>query len=206
MASGIYAIKNRVNGKCYVGSAVDLIKRFNSHRSQLRRGTHQSSILRSAWKKYGEHSFDFSVLLICSTDNLLFYEQRAMDVLKPKYNVRLIAASNLGIKQSREVVARRTQHLVGNTHSLGYRHTEDAKARMSAARRGRFHTPEWKAKISAAHLGMKHTPESRMKISDAKSNPSPETRLKMRIAKLGKKLSPGHRAKISAANRRLHRS
>jgi group I intron endonuclease len=58
----IYAVRNTVNGKSYIGSTNDLYYRKALHLSQLRRGVHHSVILQRAFNKYGERSFDFIVL------------------------------------------------------------------------------------------------------------------------------------------------
>ena len=59
---GVYKILNRKNGKFYIGSSVDIEKRFNSHRKKLIAGTHNNKHLQNAWNKYGEDSFEFFVL------------------------------------------------------------------------------------------------------------------------------------------------
>jgi group I intron endonuclease len=61
MASGIYVIRNRADGNVYVGSAVDIRKRWCQHLSDLRRGRHHALRLQRAWDKHGESSFDFEV-------------------------------------------------------------------------------------------------------------------------------------------------
>ena len=61
-ASGIYCIRNIVNDKRYVGSAVYLTKRFCDHKKHLRKGTHHSVKLQRAWNKHGEQNFVFEVL------------------------------------------------------------------------------------------------------------------------------------------------
>ena len=61
-ASGIYAIVNCVNGKRYVGSAVNFRRRLYGHRSHLRRGTHHNHHLQTAWVKYGHDAFVFFIL------------------------------------------------------------------------------------------------------------------------------------------------
>lgn len=33
---GVYLIKNKVNGKCYVGASKDIEKRFQEHRQEYR--------------------------------------------------------------------------------------------------------------------------------------------------------------------------
>ena len=48
MKSGIYSIKNLINGKLYIGSAVDLRNRFSSHISKLRSGLHYKRYLKQS--------------------------------------------------------------------------------------------------------------------------------------------------------------
>lgn len=75
--------------------------------------------------------------------------------------------------------------------------TPQARAKQSAALKGRKHTPEHRAKNSAAHTGYKHSAEAREKIRVALTGykHSPEARANMS----GRQLSPKTRAKIRAA-------
>lgn len=41
--SGVYSLRNRINGKCYVGSAVDLRSRYHQHRHHLRQALTRTS-------------------------------------------------------------------------------------------------------------------------------------------------------------------
>jgi hypothetical protein len=77
--SGIYQIRCKVNGKIYIGSAVALNARWLKHRAGLRRGKHRNSHLQFAWDKYGEESFDFSVLEFVPRASLLQAEQNWID-------------------------------------------------------------------------------------------------------------------------------
>lgn len=98
--------------------------------------------------------------------------------------------------------------LLGNKHTLGYRHTETTKSKMSIARRGYRPSAEAIAKTAAFWTGRKHSPETRAKISNARRGKptttgmihSAEARAKIAIAHIGKPLSSEHRAKIIAAN------
>ena len=67
---GVYMIKNKVNGKFYIGSSVDIAYRWARHKRQLRNGNHHSIHLQRAWDKYGEASFDFSILSTIEGDFL----------------------------------------------------------------------------------------------------------------------------------------
>lgn len=58
---GIYKILNKVNGKFYIGSSINIIKRWWEHRKRLRLGIHQNIHLQRAWNEYGEGSFVFEV-------------------------------------------------------------------------------------------------------------------------------------------------
>lgn len=125
--SGIYQIVNKVNNKRYIGSSVDIYRRWGQHEYELRRGMHPAKHLQSAWDKYGEDNFEFSIIkVVKDIENILRVEQEYLDEHTHEYNTILIAGNN-----------------------LGYRHTEDAKKRMSII-----------------HTGFKHTEESKRKMSD----------------------------------------
>lgn len=100
--AGIYRILNTTNGDFYVGSAVNLRKRRNRHFSSLDIGNHYNIHLQRAFNLYGKNSFIFEIILICDTVNLALYEQAVIDCLHPKYNIRVDATSNLGVKRSEE--------------------------------------------------------------------------------------------------------
>ncbi|MEW6638349.1 MAG: GIY-YIG nuclease family protein, partial [Actinomycetota bacterium] len=52
-ACGIYRIRNLTNGKCYVGSALDVSARLYNHRWHLENETHRNRKPLNAWRKYG---------------------------------------------------------------------------------------------------------------------------------------------------------
>ena len=94
---GIYLIKNSVNGRCYLGSSINVKARWASHKSGLRRGIHHSQKLQRAWNKYGEESFEFHLIEIVGDDaDLASCEQRWLDALGAVaygYNINPIAGS-----------------------------------------------------------------------------------------------------------------
>src|SRR5437879_798212 len=69
-AFGIYQIFNTVNQKRYIGYATNLKLRCKCHRVELRAGEHKNPHLQGAWDLYGEQSFEFSILEICTIENL----------------------------------------------------------------------------------------------------------------------------------------
>ena len=154
--SGIYIIRNRGNGKCYVGSAVNLRKRMNNHRHELRADKHHSATLQRAWSRHGEATFGFSVLLRCDPEHLIFFEQRAFDVLHPFYNGLKVAGSPVGRKHSPEAIAKMSlKAKARGPHSaehrlkislgmkaLGLKRSQETRAAVSAAQKLRPMTPE----------------------------------------------------------------
>lgn len=86
MVSGIYIIKNKVNGKFYVGSSCNCEERFSTHKTLLRKGEHHSVVLQRAWNKYGERNFIFKVIEECCVERLLDREQFYIDNFNPHYN------------------------------------------------------------------------------------------------------------------------
>jgi group I intron endonuclease len=100
LKSGVYKIENGVNGKVYVGSAVNIKTRWYRHRRHLRLGTHHNPHLQNAWNKYGSDVFVMSVLENCPADNLIARETFHIDVAKScdpdkGYNVMVPADGRL---------------------------------------------------------------------------------------------------------------
>lgn len=162
MASGIYKITNLINWKIYVGSAVDIQDRWWKHTIALNNKIHHNKHLESAWIKYGAQNFRFDVLEYVEIELLEDCEQFWMDLLKANdrkfgYNKRLNARNNLGV-----------------------RYSEESKAKMSAAQKGRFVseetkqklknriiTDEWRKNMSEGAKGKKHSDITKAKVSEA---------------------------------------
>jgi group I intron endonuclease len=169
---GIYSILNITSGKRYIGQAVNIKNRINGHFKRLRAGKHHCAHLQSAFQKYGQESFTYSVLEECPVEALIKCEQFWMDYYRDRglYNTAPAAGSNLGLKFGPETTAKHLVHLIG--HKL---------------------SPESRAKLSASKKGWKPSDETRAKMSAAKRNMSDETKARMSAAHKGVKLSEKHR-------------
>jgi hypothetical protein len=77
--SGIYWIRNKTNGRFYIGSSSDCITRWNRHRYYLRRNKHYNAKLQRAWNKYGESDFTFELLEAVPLESLCNIEQWYLD-------------------------------------------------------------------------------------------------------------------------------
>lgn len=187
--TGIYSIQNTVNGRLYIGSAAKSFSdRWSGHRSALREGTHCNLALQRAWKKYGESSFLFSILVRCCPEECLKEEQRFIDDLWSTgrlYNHSPTAGSLLGIKHRPEVAAK-----------LAARCRRLAKANL-----GRKVSEETRKRMSESHKGKKISLESiRKRIETLRKleyAPSDEARRNMAAAQRGKKMSDDAKKKQS---------
>jgi len=184
----IYWVKNRLNGKFYVGSTTQRYVRWRTHKKKLRAGTHHCAHLQSAWKKYGEDVFEFSVIeRVLSVDDLQAAEDRwlAAHVGQPHcYNVG---------RRSGAPMRGRT----GEAHpSYGKKRSDVQKQRLREAALAQWET-------SDPRTGRKHSDEVRAKISEklqqalaegrgGKFIPSEETRAKMSAALKGNQNAKGH--------------
>lgn len=176
--SGIYQIRNLSDGKRYIGSAVSIARRFRQHRCALRKGTRTNARLLNAWNKYGEKSFVFEVLVRCSAEDLVFYEQICIDELSPEYNIRRDAASNLGIKLSPETRRRISEvqrgipkgpqseaHRKANSLArIGMKLSDSHKRRISEAKKGRPNSEAHNRNIGLAQVGRVVSQETREKL------------------------------------------
>ena len=93
MSPCIYVIKNLLDGKFYVGQALNLKRRRYLHLRDLKRGRHSNIHLQHARNKHGESAFQFYVLHGCTKDNLDDFEQYYIDNLRPAYNIVKVVGS-----------------------------------------------------------------------------------------------------------------
>ena len=151
--SGIYQIRNTINGHRYVGSAVNIQSRWRGHRSDLKLGKHHSRYLQRAWDKYGPEAFEFSILELCFPWSLTAREQIWINKISPEYNIEQVAGSHFGTKASDEA---RANMSAAQTKRFSSQAERD---KHSQATRGRVISDETKAKHSQRLTGRRLTPE-----------------------------------------------
>jgi predicted GIY-YIG superfamily endonuclease len=86
LESGVYMIKNKITGQCYIGQSVKPNRRRTEHFSKLTTNHVSNSQLQNAIKQYGKICFVFGVLEHCSKEELLVKEKYYIDLYKPEYN------------------------------------------------------------------------------------------------------------------------
>lgn len=145
--SGIYMWKNKVNGKTYVGSSVDLTKRlrnyFNtSYLSDLK----HIMLIYKALLAHGFANFRLEILEYCKPSLLIKREQYYIDLLKPEYNILKIAGSRLGIKHSEEVKAKIKAGALGRSEEVLAKNREHLKI-LNASQKQKDHLAKLNASL-----------------------------------------------------------
>jgi group I intron endonuclease len=164
--SGVYEIYNTVNGNRYIGSAVNISNRWETHRSLLRHNKHENNHIQRAFNKYGESAFNFRVIEECNPEKLIAVEQRYIDALRPEYNISPTAGNCLGVKHTQKTKANMSAAQMGHKNNLGVKRTPEARENISRAHIGKKHSPETIEKMKVARLGKKLSPETKAKISE----------------------------------------
>jgi len=188
--SGIYKIVSNLDGKEYIGSAVNLYQRWHHHKHHLDKGAHANSKLQRYANKYGLESLDFSVIETCVKERLIEREQHHIDERRPFFNICKKAGSSLGYRHSTEMRAyfskiRKSQV---NNGMRGRKHKESTKALISEKRKARGLHPNFKAASIAANTGRKHAPEEIKKRAVSQSKITPD-----QAFEIHRRLSIGHR-------------
>ena len=129
---GIYKITNVINNKYYIGSAISIRSRLNTHKRLLRDNKHFNNHLQASYNKHGLSNFVFKQLEVTTKETMIEREQYWIDQLdatnpKKGYNKRILASSNLGIKLSEE-----TKKKLSLSH-MGHKRSKEAQVKISAS-------------------------------------------------------------------------
>lgn len=199
-AVGIYKITSP-SGKVYIGQSWNIEHRWAEYRSPSYRARQPKLI--ASFRKYGVQSHDFQIIFLlgphveqsvldaCEIFYIEFFRGRGVHLLnireggstgRHSEETKLIIGSkskghppNSGsFQKGRPPLARTAAWLHNLSESLrGKRHSEQARARIRAARKRQIvsHSSETKAKIGAAHLGRVFSEDTRSRMSErAKQN------------------------------------
>ena len=193
--SGIYTIRNIINGNEYVGSSVDVPKRWLQHKSGLRNQIHRNSRLQRSWNKHGEENFEFLLLEECDIEKLIEREELHISIRKSEYNLTIFA-------EGRQVMSEETRQKI-SLKNKGRTFSEETLQRMSLSHIGKKQSDETKIKRS---LTMKETYRSakergeKLFPSQIGRQFSEETRRKISLANTGRKATEEHKQKLSENN------
>ena len=162
----IYKTTNLINGKIYVGQhKAETFDKYYKGSGQM---------ITRAFKKYGKSNFTCEVLATAET-------KEELNILETYWITKLSTMDN-------SVGYNLTE---GGEGTVGYVHTDEAKLKMSIAKKGKSLSPEHCKAIGRASLG--HT------LSD-------EAKAKLRAASLGRKASEETKQKLRDAHKRNPRN
>lgn len=144
---GIYMWTNKVNGKIYIGSSVDLSKRlrnyFNtSYLSDLK----DIMIIYKALLAHGFDNFRLDILEHCKPSELINREQYYIDLLKPDYNILKVAGSSLGVKRSIETIAKIREGALSRSEEALAKNREHLKI-LNASQKHKDHLTKLNASL-----------------------------------------------------------
>jgi hypothetical protein len=120
MSIGIYKITNKINNKSYIGLSTDIERRFLDHKH---RKDGRNKVLYRAFILYGIENFDFSIIELCSVEQLSEREKHWIayyDTYNNGYNVTLGGEGTCKIDY--ELVIRdfaKTGSCIKTAHNLG---------------------------------------------------------------------------------------
>lgn len=188
----IYLAQCKVNGKGYIGLAVDFGRRIRGHRDAAENGC--SNIFYHAIRKHGWDSFEWSILYEDDDNDLEWlgwWERKFIRQLKTKspngYNMTDGGEGTLGLKwkddskrklsetkklvpskwygpRSEEYKEKISESLMGHPVSES---TREKLRQLQTGKPGTPHTPESKEKIAASKRGKKRSPETLQKMSES---------------------------------------
>jgi len=205
---GVYAITNSVSGRAYIGSAVDIDRRWCWHRSRLKHGTHHNLPLQRAWSKYGDGAFVFTVReVVEDASQLMAKEAEHIAAVSLRYNTCRETGRPPNAKG--RVMSPQARAKMAAAHR-GLKHTPTTRAKMSAAWRPRD-TPESRAKLSARAKGRVLSPAHRAKICAVLDRSrgrklSVETKAKLAAIMTGRRHSEAAKAKMSRVHKGVPKS
>lgn len=205
--TAIYQWSHLGSGKTYVGSAFDLSKRLKKYFRKSYLEPNKTRYINNALLHYGYSAFSLTILEYIDISNLSIAEARKLilereqfyiDSLEPVYNIAPIAGSRLGSKHTEE-----SKDLMRgeNNHMFGKFHTEETKAKMSEAQKGRSLSANTKSLISKAISGENHPMFGKKGNFNPRFGKSHTQETKDLISKglKGVLKSKEHKAKISLA-------
>lgn len=142
--SGIYKITNKINGKIYIGQAINLWQRITKgYLNTLPNNKNHNKHLQRAWNKYGGINFKIEIQEECNKDRLNEREQYWIDYynscdINYGYNICPEAGSNRGYKRSEESKEKMRKYTTENSRMRGNHHNEETKKLMSEIKKEQY--------------------------------------------------------------------
>nr|QCW06883.1 hypothetical protein [Drechslerella brochopaga] len=145
--SGIYRWVNKSSGKSYIGSALNLSRRFTNYYSRsflIKETKNSNSVIYKALLKHGYSGFQLEILEYCNLDILIEREQYYINLIKPEYNILKTAGSSVGFKHSKASIELIRAAALNRKPKII---SEETKYKISESLLGRTLSEETKSKM-----------------------------------------------------------
>lgn len=153
--SGVYGIFSKIDNRVYIGSATNFDLRKKTHFDKLKSNVHVNKPLQNFVNKYGIENVEFRILAKCPSEYCIKLEQFFLDNFDNKFNIRLIAESNFGLKASNETKQKmsikqkqRSKEIIDNNKNRIV--SKETKSKMSKAGKNKVFTDEHKQNLKLA--------------------------------------------------------
>jgi group I intron endonuclease len=158
--SGIYMWYNNITNEYYIGSSINLYNRLNKYYSNYHL-SFKNQIIINSLLKYNHSNFSLIILeLISNKKDILLREQYYLNLLIPQLNILKLA---------------------GNT--LGYKHNEISKLKISKLKKGTILNEKTKLKISQSLKGRTLNEESKNRMILSLKGRTLDEKTKLKISK-----------------------
>jgi group I intron endonuclease len=168
--SGVYRWVNKdSSGKSYVGSSVNLRRRFTQYFSIKYLLLYSYMAINRALLKYGYSNFYLTILEYCDPSKCIEREQYYINHFKPEYNISPTAGApmtdrNHSEETKKKISESRKGILLGKNHPMfGINRSEETKQKISESRLGRLHSEETLQKFR----DRKFSEETKKKMSES---------------------------------------
>jgi group I intron endonuclease len=132
----VYAIVHLATERLYIGSTINTVSRWGSHRWKLGNGSHENTVLQAAWTRDGATAFEFRVLEeVNDATQLRVREQAWLDAHQS-------AVPAYGFNRDPDATSPRGRKVL-----------PEFVERIAAAQRGMQRSAETRAKIAAKAMG-----------------------------------------------------
>ena len=80
--AAVYEIRNKLNGKVYIGQSTRYPTRKAQHRRLLKKGTHENTLLQLDYSRHGEDAFEYSMVreFQCDAPKEFLMEQESIEM------------------------------------------------------------------------------------------------------------------------------
>ena len=198
--TGVYKITNTKTGLYYIGSSIDVEKRWKSHLHDLRYNCHNNKYLQNSFNKHGEKCFEFSVIEECTKETVREREDYWINELHATDHSKgfnILPTSNVGMGVSMSDETKRKISLacsMDKNGNFGRKHTPEELKLMHDNRWGENYIKKPRKKYNYGSKA-KYTKEERSQM--AKDRMTVEVREKIARKRTGMKASDELRQKYS---------